>query len=220
LWEVYWNLVAEHGFNPDLDDAWNTGGNNLAVQLVMDGMKFQPCRPGFEDGRDAILAADRALTGGENSCAIWRGFAKRGLGYSARQGSSGSRSDGVQAFDLHPDCQAQAGVSPTSIAATVSEGGTTTETLRIANLAQRGGQTLGWSIAEAPSSCAAPADVAWLAVSPSSGDTAPGRSTEVDVRLAAGGAPAGSRSTGRICVLSNDAGSSSIAIPVSLEVTG
>ncbi|HWG95293.1 MAG TPA: M36 family metallopeptidase [Mycobacteriales bacterium] len=104
LWEVYWNLVAAHGFNPDLTGSWETGGNNLAVQLVMDGMKFQPCRPGFEDGRDAILAADRALTGGENACAIWRGFAKRGLGVGASQGDSRSKTDGVQDFTLPEDC--------------------------------------------------------------------------------------------------------------------
>ena len=104
LWEVYWGLVAEHGFNPDLAGSWQTGGNNLATQLVMDGMKFQPCRPGFEDGRDAILAADRALTGGANQCTIWRGFAKRGLGASASQGESRSKSDGFQAFDVPGEC--------------------------------------------------------------------------------------------------------------------
>jgi hypothetical protein len=104
LWDVYWGLVEEHGFNPDLSASWETGGNNLAVQLVMDGMKFQPCRPGFVDGRDAILAADQALTGGENECIIWRGFARRGLGVSADQGSSASKTDGEQAFDLPKGC--------------------------------------------------------------------------------------------------------------------
>ena len=58
LWDMYWALVDEHGFNPDVYDAWNTGGNNLAIQLVLDGMKLQPCSPGFVDGRNAILAAD------------------------------------------------------------------------------------------------------------------------------------------------------------------
>ena len=56
------------------------------------------------DGRDAILAADRALTGGENACAIWRGFAKRGLGVGASQGDSRSKTDGVQDFTLPEDC--------------------------------------------------------------------------------------------------------------------
>jgi hypothetical protein len=74
------------------------------MQLVMDGMKIQPCSPGFVDGRNAILSADVALTGGANQCEIWNGFAKRGLGVSASQGSSSSRSDGVQAFDVPTAC--------------------------------------------------------------------------------------------------------------------
>lgn len=106
LWEVYWNLTHKHGYNPNIYDSWETGGNNLAFRLVMDGMKFQPCRPGFVDSRDAILNADVALTGGANQCEIWRGFTKRGLGASASQGSSLSRLDGVEAFDLPAECTA------------------------------------------------------------------------------------------------------------------
>jgi extracellular elastinolytic metalloproteinase len=106
LWEVYWNLVDRHGYNADLYGDWTTGGNNRALQFVMDGMKFQPCSPGFVDGRNAILQADLALTGGKNRCEIWRGFAKRGLGASANQGLSTSRTDGTQAFDLPATCTA------------------------------------------------------------------------------------------------------------------
>jgi hypothetical protein len=110
VWEVYWNLVAAHGFNPDIYDDWTTGGNNLTFQLVMDGMKLQPCSPGMVDGRDAILAADMALTGGVNQCAIWEGFAKRGLGFSADQGSPFSRLDGTEAFDMPASCGGPAGL--------------------------------------------------------------------------------------------------------------
>src|SRR4030095_909843 len=106
LWEVYWNLVDRYGYNANVYAGWNTGGNNLALQLVMDGMKFQPCSPGFVDGRNAILAAESALTGGVNQCEIWRGFAKRGLGFSASQGLSTSRTDGVEAFGLPASCTA------------------------------------------------------------------------------------------------------------------
>lgn len=106
LWEVYWNLVDRHGYNPDVYGDWTTGGNNLAIQLVMDGLKLQPCRPGFVDGRDGILLADVALTGGANQCEIWRGFAKRGLGFSADQGNPANRLDGVAAFDLPASCLA------------------------------------------------------------------------------------------------------------------
>jgi extracellular elastinolytic metalloproteinase len=105
LWEVYWNLVDKHGFNPDVYEPWTSGGNNLAIQLVMDGLKIQQCSPGFVDGRNAILLADQALTFGANQCEIWQGFAKRGLGYSAAQGSSNSVADGTQAFDLPPTCE-------------------------------------------------------------------------------------------------------------------
>ena len=109
LWEVYWNLVHKHGFNQNQYDNWKSGGNNLAMQLIMDGMKFQVCDPGFVDGRDAILAADVGLTGGKNQCEIWRGFTKRGLGDSAIQGTSASRSDGTQSFDPPLECFFTAG---------------------------------------------------------------------------------------------------------------
>jgi hypothetical protein len=106
LWEVYWNLVDRYGYNANIYQSWTTGGNNLAIQLVMDGLKFQACQPGFVDGRNGILTADVALTGGANQCEIWRGFTKRGLGFSADQGSSLSRTDGIEAFDLPASCTA------------------------------------------------------------------------------------------------------------------
>jgi Fungalysin metallopeptidase (M36)/Fungalysin/Thermolysin Propeptide Motif len=111
LWQMTWELIGDHGFNPDVYDDWTTGGNNLALQLVIDGMKLQPCFPGFVDGRDAILAADDLLTGdgselsGANQCPIWSAFAIRGLGASADQGDSTSVQDGTQAFDLPAACE-------------------------------------------------------------------------------------------------------------------
>ena len=36
-------------------------------------------------------------------CLIWKAFARRGLGLSADQGSAGSRSDQVEAFDIPVD---------------------------------------------------------------------------------------------------------------------
>ncbi|KZT35894.1 hypothetical protein SISSUDRAFT_1050685 [Sistotremastrum suecicum HHB10207 ss-3] len=59
-------------------------GNSLIVQLVLNGMKLQPCRPSFFDARDAIIQADEILTGGNNTCLLWSGFAERGLGPDAR----------------------------------------------------------------------------------------------------------------------------------------
>ena len=73
------------------------------MQLVLDGLKLQPCSPGFIDGRDAILAADLASTGGQDQCLIWEVFANRGLGYNASQGDSGNRTDQIEDFSLPPD---------------------------------------------------------------------------------------------------------------------
>ncbi|KAJ2718362.1 hypothetical protein GGI07_005790 [Coemansia sp. Benny D115] len=82
-YEVMWNLIDAHGFSEDLFSHDLTKGNVLALQLLVDGMKLQPCMPNFIDARDAILLADQQLTGGANRCLIWKGFAKRGLGVDA-----------------------------------------------------------------------------------------------------------------------------------------
>lgn len=100
LWEMTWELIDEYGFDPNLIDG--TGGNNLAMQLVMDGMKLQPCGPGFVTGRDAILQADINNNEGANQCSIWKAFAKRGLGYGANQGSANNVQDGTESFDMPP----------------------------------------------------------------------------------------------------------------------
>ena len=103
LWELTWELIDEHGFDNNIfnftGDVNLDAGNIQALALVMEGMKMQPCNPGFVDGRDAIFAADQALYGGANECLIWDAFARRGLGLSADQGSSNSVNDGTEAFD-------------------------------------------------------------------------------------------------------------------------
>ena len=55
----------------------------MYFRLVVNGMKLQACRPSFFDARDAIIQADQVLTGGENFCLLWEGFASRGLGQDA-----------------------------------------------------------------------------------------------------------------------------------------
>jgi len=103
LWEVAWALIDESGFDNDIynftGDVNLDAGNVMAMALVMEGMKLQPCNPGFVDGRDAIFAADVAIYGGANECVLWDAFAKRGLGFSADQGSSNSVTDGTESFD-------------------------------------------------------------------------------------------------------------------------
>ncbi len=102
VWEMYWNLVDTYGFDADLYTG--TGGNNIAIQLVVDGLKLQPCNPTFLDARDAILAADVANNGGANECLIWQGFAKRGMGVSAADGGGSGSLAVTEAFDLPAQC--------------------------------------------------------------------------------------------------------------------
>ena len=101
IWDLTWAFVDEYGFDSDLYTG--TGGNNIALQLVMDGMKLQPCSPGFVDGRDAIIEADQLANGGANCELIWTAFAARGLGANADQGSTFSSTDQTEDFTV-PSC--------------------------------------------------------------------------------------------------------------------
>ena len=103
LWDLYWAYVEKYGWNADWNDT--ESGNFRVLQLVMDGMKMQGCNPGFLRGRDGILAADRANTGGENQCLIWDVFAARGMGYFADGGDEDNRNDNSENFDPLPECQ-------------------------------------------------------------------------------------------------------------------
>ncbi len=100
LWDMTWFIIQqENKITGNLYDTSGTGGNIIAMKLVMEGMKLQTCRPGFLDARDAILAADSILFGFKHKCSIWNAFARRGMGMSASQGLSTSASDQVAAFD-------------------------------------------------------------------------------------------------------------------------
>jgi hypothetical protein len=125
LWDMTWDLIKQYGYDTDLYKG--KGGNNIAMFLVIEGMKLQVCRPGFVDGRDAILLADKVLYAGANQELIWRAFAKRGLGFSASQGSSLNRFDQVEAFDIPPvfACSAPV-ISATAIGGTFVEEGQST----------------------------------------------------------------------------------------------
>lgn len=103
LWEVTWALIDDHGIDADIynfsGNATLDAGNVQAMALVVEGLKLQPCAPGFIDGRDAIIAADEAIYGGANYCTLWDAFAKRGLGFYADQGSSSSQTDNSENYD-------------------------------------------------------------------------------------------------------------------------
>jgi hypothetical protein len=138
LWEVWWNLVDRVGFDPDL--VQGSGGNNRMLQLVMDGLKLQPCNPSFLDGRDALLVAEQVLFGGVHECDLWMGFAKRGMGVSANDGGSASSVSVAEAFDLPVQCVPEPGATLLAMVALVATGlGTRRRGLR-ASSPDRGAQ--------------------------------------------------------------------------------
>lgn len=125
LYEVAWDLIDKHGFTSSLfppatpstadkkkkkpvDDAKLhilSHGNTLAFQLVVDGLKLQPCRPSFMDARDAIIEADKQLTGGDNVCLIWKAFARRGLGVDARYDGNDWMGVRTESFEAPAQCR-------------------------------------------------------------------------------------------------------------------
>ncbi len=100
LWDMTWDLAKDYGISQNIFNAAGTGGNIIALKLITEGLKLTNCSPGFVDARDGILKADTLLYSGKYSKEIWTAFAKRGLGYSAGEGSSGNTNDGTAAYDL------------------------------------------------------------------------------------------------------------------------
>ncbi len=101
LWEMNWSVIQQVGsINTNFANASGTGGNSIAMNLFMEGLKLQPCNPTFMDARNAILQADTLLYGATYSPAIWKAFAKRGLGYSAKQGKPNILTDDTAAYDV------------------------------------------------------------------------------------------------------------------------
>ncbi|WP_116127602.1 M36 family metallopeptidase [Lewinella sp. IMCC34183] len=131
LWDVYWRLVDVYGFDKDL--IHGTGGNNAAVRLVIEGMKYTPCDPGFLDARDALLIADQLTNDGANQCLLWDVFRRRGLGASATQGEQDLSNDNREAFDLSPTCIPTVKVSKEVDNLYTDAGDTVTFTIRLRN---------------------------------------------------------------------------------------
>ncbi len=87
LWDMTWALVAQEGFDNDFYNG--TGGNNIAMALVIEGLKNTANNPGFVSGRDGILQADQDLYGGQYNGLIWDVFAARGVGLNANENTNG-----------------------------------------------------------------------------------------------------------------------------------
>ena len=103
LWDLHWKYAEQYGFSNDIVANPNSGSGK-AFQAVVDGLKLQGCYPTFIEGRNGILAADQAETGGENRCLIWNVFANRGVGVNASSGSKTDMTDQVPDFNPPTDC--------------------------------------------------------------------------------------------------------------------
>ncbi|HRI61134.1 MAG TPA: T9SS-dependent M36 family metallopeptidase [Saprospiraceae bacterium] len=103
LWDMTWKLIDQEGFDPDWYNG--NGGNNTALRLVIEGMRLQPCSPGYIDARNAIIAADEILYLNAHRCLIWKAFAGRGMGVLADQGSPNATGDETEDFSLPVYCQ-------------------------------------------------------------------------------------------------------------------
>lgn len=105
LWDLTWAYINKYGYD---DNKYSgTGGNNKLMQIVLDGIKGMPCSPTFVSGRDAIIAADQAITGGKDYCMIWEVFAARGVGANAFAGDANVGNDQIEDFttpSAGPNC--------------------------------------------------------------------------------------------------------------------
>lgn len=103
LWDLHWEYVAKYGYASDVT-ANATNGSARVLQLVTNALKLQICNPTFVDGRNAILSAELATTGGADRCMIWRTFAKRGLGLNASAGLKTNINDQSENYEVPADC--------------------------------------------------------------------------------------------------------------------
>ena len=100
LYDLSWAYIGKYGY--DDNKYTGTGGNNKVMRLVLDGIKLQPCSPGIVNGRDALIAADQATTGGKDYCLITEVFRRRGVGLNASSGDTNDCSDQVEDFTPFP----------------------------------------------------------------------------------------------------------------------
>jgi hypothetical protein len=103
-WEVYWALVDNWGFDPNLYNAMGNAGNQRMMLYVNEGLKNTACNPAFTQVRDGIIDAAKVLHGGEDVCRIWTAFAAFGLGTDAVSGGSNSTRP-TNGFSVPVACQ-------------------------------------------------------------------------------------------------------------------
>lgn len=77
-----------------------SNGARMADKITLRGLQLVACNPSFVDMRNAMIAADREITGGENVAVIWRAFTSHGVGTNATSSNSGSGGTGAVVEDF------------------------------------------------------------------------------------------------------------------------
>ena len=157
LWECRGELVAKYGA---------TAGNELMLRLVTDGMKLTPFKPSFIDARNAILQADLTAYAGANAAELWRGFAKRGLGFGALAGSGDTTTDVVESYEFTLGLQVSHADGFNGFG---KSGGTFNATTKEFTLTNASATPINWTAAT---------NRTWIAATPPSG-TLPARATTI-----------------------------------------
>jgi hypothetical protein len=158
LWDVRANLVNKYG--------WAIG-NQLALQLVFDGMNLSPANPTFLQSRDAIIQADVVDNAGANRTELWAGFAKRGMGYSADGPINSTTVGAHESFDTPDELK----IAPTfGLASSGAPGGPFSPQCQAYFLSNPGSNSLTWS---------AFTNQPWVTVTPASGTLSPGAASPV-----------------------------------------
>lgn len=94
LWDVRQALIARMG---------RAAGVEYAERLAVEGMRYTPCRPTFQQARDGIILADGALSGGARRCDLWQSFVNRGMGFSSSSTGPDDQRP-VAGYDMPPEC--------------------------------------------------------------------------------------------------------------------
>lgn len=161
LWDVRANLINKYG--------WAIG-NQLALQIVTDGMNLSVANPNFLQSRDAILQADFVDNAGANRNELWAAFAKRGMGYFATSPVSSTTTGIVESYVVPDDLS----VTPTTAQVLIGPVGGPFPAPVSLVLSNSGSNALSWSATKSSS---------WLNIS-SSGGTLPAKgSVSLNVTL-------------------------------------
>jgi hypothetical protein len=91
-------------------------GSKRTESLVTRAMELAPYSPSFLDMRNALLVADEARNGGDDSATIWKVFASRGMGFTA--GTLGGNDTAPGPSTSLPPAQ----VVPQTVDGTVTDG--------------------------------------------------------------------------------------------------